>query len=52
VNGVQITMLITVVLVVLVIFAFLRDPRSTLIPSLTIPMSLIAMSTAETNCAR
>ncbi len=42
VDGVQITMLITVVLVVLVIFAFLRDPRSTLIPSLTIPMSLIA----------
>jgi multidrug efflux pump len=35
-------MLITVVLVVLVIFAFLRDPRTTLIPSLTIPMSLIA----------
>jgi multidrug efflux pump len=45
VNGVQITMLITVVLVVLVIFAFLRDPRSTLIPSLTIPMSLIATFT-------
>ncbi len=42
VNGVQFTMLITIVLVVLVIFAFLRDPRSTLIPSLTIPMSLIA----------
>ena len=42
VNGVQITLLITIVLVVLVIFAFLRDPRSTLIPSLTIPMSLIA----------
>ena len=42
VDGVQITMLITVALVVLVIFAFLRDPRTTLIPSLTIPMSLIA----------
>jgi multidrug efflux pump len=42
VNGVQITMLITIVLVVLVIFAFLRDPRTTLIPSLTIPLSLIA----------
>jgi multidrug efflux pump len=41
VHGVQITLLITVVLVVLVIFAFLRDPRTTLIPSLTIPMSLI-----------
>ena len=41
-NGVQITLLITIVLVVLVIFAFLRDPRTTLIPSLTIPMSLIA----------
>jgi multidrug efflux pump len=42
VNGVQITMLITAVLV---IFAFLRDPRSTLIPSLTIPMSLIVTFT-------
>jgi multidrug efflux pump len=42
VDGVQITMLITIVLVVLVTFAFLRDPRTTLIPSLTIPMSLIA----------
>ena len=41
VHGVQITLLITVVLVVLVIFAFLRDLRTTLIPSLTIPMSLV-----------
>ena len=42
VNGVQITLLITIALVVMVIFAFLRNPRSTLIPSLTIPLSLIA----------
>lgn len=42
VRGVQITLLITVVLVILVIFAFLRDLRTTMIPSLTIPMSLIA----------
>jgi multidrug efflux pump len=42
VNGVQVTMIITIILVVLVIFAFLRDLRTTLIPSLTIPLSLIA----------
>ena len=47
VDGVQITMLITIVLVVLVIFAFLRNPRTTLIPSLTIPMSLIATFGAD-----
>jgi multidrug efflux pump len=41
VNGVQTTLLVTIALVVLVIFAFLRDLRTTLIPSLTIPMSLV-----------
>jgi multidrug efflux pump len=41
VHGVQITLLVTIMLVILVIFAFLRDPRTTLIPSLTISMSLI-----------
>jgi multidrug efflux pump len=41
VNGVQITLLITVGLVVLVIFAFLRNLQATLIPAVTIPLSLI-----------
>ncbi|WP_413989054.1 efflux RND transporter permease subunit [Labrys okinawensis] len=41
VNDVQITMLITIALVVLVIFAFLRNLWATLIPSITIPLSLL-----------
>ena len=42
VNDVQLTMLITIALVVMVIFVFLRNFWATLIPSLTIPLSLIA----------
>ncbi len=38
---VQRSLLIAVVLVVLVVFAFLRDGRSTLIPSVSVPLSLI-----------
>ena len=34
-------MLLTIVLVVMVIFLFLRNPRTTLIPSITVPLSLI-----------
>ena len=34
-------MILTVVLVVLVIFAFLRDLRATLIPSITLPVALV-----------
>ena len=41
VSDVQKTMLITVALVVLVIFAFLRNLWATVIPSITIPLSLI-----------
>ncbi|AYG61694.1 efflux RND transporter permease subunit [Rhizobium jaguaris] len=41
VNDVQITMLITIALVVTVIFAFLRNIWATLIPSITIPLSLL-----------
>ena len=40
---VQATMLFTILLVVLVVFLFLRSVRSTLIPSLVIPMSLVAV---------
>jgi multidrug efflux pump len=32
---------IAIVLVVLVVFAFLRDPRATLIPSVAVPLSLV-----------
>ena len=42
VRDVEITLLITVVLVVMVIFLFLRDVRATLIPSLVIPLALLA----------
>ena len=42
VKDVEITLLITVVLVVAVIFLFLRNVRATLIPSAVIPLSLLA----------
>ena len=42
VHDVQVTLGITVCLVVLVIFVFLRDVRATVIPALAIPLSLIA----------
>ena len=42
VRDVEITLLITIVLVVGVIFLFLRNVRATLIPSAVIPLSLLA----------
>ncbi|EZP79262.1 RND transporter, HAE1/HME family, permease protein [Novosphingobium resinovorum] len=42
VNDVQLTLMITIALVVMVILVFLRNFWATLIPSLTIPLSLIA----------
>ena len=42
VRDVQVTLMLTIGLVVMVIFAFLRNARATLIPSLTIPLSLVA----------
>ncbi|MDE2005285.1 MAG: efflux RND transporter permease subunit [Rhodospirillales bacterium] len=42
VRDVQYTMLLTTVLVVVVIFAFLRTLRATLIPSVAVPLSLLA----------
>ncbi len=41
VREVQFTMFLALVLVVLVIFLFLRDPSATLIPSLALPVSLV-----------
>jgi hydrophobe/amphiphile efflux-1 (HAE1) family protein len=42
VSDVQLTMLITISLVIMVIFVFLRNFWATLVPSLTIPLSLFA----------
>jgi multidrug efflux pump len=41
VRDVQITLCISIVLVILVVFAFLRSVRSTLIPAVAVPISLI-----------
>jgi multidrug efflux pump len=41
VNNVEQTLIISVILVILVVFAFLRDWRSTLIPTVAVPVSLI-----------
>jgi HAE1 family hydrophobic/amphiphilic exporter-1/multidrug efflux pump len=41
VHDVQITMMITISLVVMVIFLFLRSLWATIIPSITVPMSLV-----------
>jgi hydrophobe/amphiphile efflux-1 (HAE1) family protein len=42
VHDVEMTLIITVILVVLIIFAFLRKPWATTIPSVTVPLSLVA----------
>jgi hydrophobe/amphiphile efflux-1 (HAE1) family protein len=42
VRDVETTLLITAVLVVLVIFAFLRKPWATITPSVTVPLSIVA----------
>ena len=41
VKEVEITLLISIVLVILVVFVFLREVRSTLIPSVSVPLSLL-----------
>jgi multidrug efflux pump len=41
INDIQITLLITVVLVILVIFVFLRNVWSTAIPAIAVPVSLV-----------
>ncbi len=42
VHDVQVTLFITIALVILVIFGFLRDVRATLIPAIAVPLSIIA----------
>jgi multidrug efflux pump len=42
VNDVERTLILAIVLVVLVVFVFLRNPRSTIIPSIAVPVSLVS----------
>ncbi|HUN95567.1 MAG TPA: efflux RND transporter permease subunit [Bradyrhizobium sp.] len=42
VSDVEMTLIATIVLVVLIIFAFLRKPWATAIPSVTVPLSIVA----------
>jgi hydrophobe/amphiphile efflux-1 (HAE1) family protein len=41
VHDIEITLIVSVILVILVVFAFLRSPRATIIPSVAVPLSLI-----------
>jgi multidrug efflux pump len=41
VHDIEVTLIISVVLVVLVVFVFLRNLRSTIIPSIAVPLSLV-----------
>ncbi len=41
-EDVQFTLIVSVILVILVVFLFLRDWRTTLIPSVVVPVSLVA----------
>ena len=40
-RDIEITLIISVILVVLVVFVFLRNLRSTIIPSVAVPLSLV-----------
>ncbi len=42
VDDVERTLVLSIVLVVVVVFVFLRNPRSTIIPSVAVPVSLVA----------
>jgi multidrug efflux pump len=41
VSDVERTLMVSITLVILVVFVFLRDPRATMIPSVAVPVSLI-----------
>jgi multidrug efflux pump len=40
-HDVEVTLIISIILVVLVVFVFLRDPLATLVPSMAVPVSLL-----------
>ncbi|HUI97018.1 MAG TPA: efflux RND transporter permease subunit [Xanthobacteraceae bacterium] len=40
-HDVEVTLVIAVMLVIIVVFAFLRDPMATLVPSMAVPISLL-----------
>ena len=40
-HDVEITLIISIILVVIVVFVFLRDPLATLVPSMAVPVSLL-----------
>jgi multidrug efflux pump len=40
-HDVEITLIISIILVVMVVFVFLRDPLATLVPSMAVPVSLL-----------
>jgi len=44
VRDVEFTLLVSLALVILVVFLFLRNGRSTLIPSIAVPVSCLALS--------
>src|SRR6185437_12351393 len=41
VHDVELTLMLSIILVILVVFVFLRSARSTLIPAVAVPVSLI-----------
>ena len=41
VKDIEMTLLISIVLVILVVFVFLRNVRATIIPSIAVPLSLV-----------
>src|SRR5690349_7880045 len=41
VHDVQLTLLVSICLVILVVFLFLRSPRTTFIPTVAVPVSLV-----------
>jgi multidrug efflux pump len=41
VHDVEVTLIISILLVILVVFVFLREPRTTFIPSVAVPISLV-----------
>ena len=45
VHDVEMTLILSIILVILVVFVFLRDWRSTLIPSVAVPVSLVGTFT-------